>query len=150
MRLLPSFCLLVLILGCAFAAVEELRADDLLKIVNGEAEDNWFIKFYGPNCGFCKGIEPIWEELSKITEEEGYDWRVGAFNVHEPENQGKLEFRSVFPGPLPGLHLFLADQPKAFYEHPNPRLILNVDQLVQFAVMDYEKVTPSWRKEILL
>lgn len=60
---------------------------------------------YGPNCGFCKGIEPIWEELGKVTEEEGYDWRVGAFNVHTPEHQGKLEFRSVFPGPLPGLHL---------------------------------------------
>jgi len=145
--LISSFCVLVLILGCAFAVVEELNGEDLLKIVNGEAEDNWFVEFYGPNCGFCKGMEPIWEDLAKVTEEEGYDWRVGKFNVHLPEHQGKLEFRSVFPGPLPGLHLFLTDKPKQFYEHPNPRLVLNADQLVQFAVMDYEKVHPVWRKD---
>lgn len=44
MRLISSFCVLLLILGCSFAVVEELNAEDLLKIVNGEVEDNWFIK----------------------------------------------------------------------------------------------------------
>jgi thiol-disulfide isomerase/thioredoxin len=42
---------------------------------------------------------------------------------------------------------FWTDKPKQYYEHTNPRLILNADQLVSFAVLDWEKTTPLYRKD---
>jgi len=125
--------------------VEEVSVELLNDIVEGRVTENWYIKFYGPNCGFCKGMEEEWEALAKMVDEEDYDMRIGQVNVHDSLFQVP-EFRSIFPGPLPGLHWFPTDQPKYFYEYPSPRLPATAEVYLSFAILTYENTPKSFRK----
>ena len=62
------------------------------------------VRSYGPNCGFCTSMASEWEKFAQQVEDEGLDVKIGAFNVHESENQ-REDVRTFLPGPLPGLHL---------------------------------------------
>jgi len=124
--------------------VVELSADELLKIAHGNTEDPWFIKFYGPNCGFCKSMAPAWEDLADEIESEGLDIKIGAFNVHE-DHVGFEGVRDLFPGPLPGLHFF-PPQDKKFYEFPNPRFAVGHEGFMEFALSGWEEVDGVFRK----
>jgi len=124
MKVAISFLVFILLSSFTFSSVVELTPEQILEIGLDNTDDVWFIKFYGPNCGFCKAMAEEWESFAQLVEEEELDIKIGQFDVHKTENQVQ-EIRTFFPGPLPGLHLFPPGD-KKFYEFPNPRI--NVDK----------------------
>lgn len=46
------------------------------------AEGVWFINFYAPWCGWCKRMNPVWENLSKIVHNR---WHIAKVNCKEEE-----------------------------------------------------------------
>jgi len=106
MRFIAGIILVTLIIAHQASAshVVELTGEQLLKIAHEKTDDTWFVKFYGPNCGYCKSMADDWEALAREAEEEGLDMKIGAFNVHS-DYVGFEGVRDLFPGPLPGLHL---------------------------------------------
>ena len=85
-----------------------------------------------------------WEDFAADVEAEGFDIKVGQFDVHDQENKIP-EVQTFFPGPLPGLHLFPPGDNK-FYEFPNPRINVNKEFYLNFALFDYEAHTGIFRK----
>jgi len=139
-----SFWVFIAFVGLSVAVViPELEPEDLLKIALGDTEDTWFIKFYGPDCGFCKAMAEEWEAFAQQIEDEGYDIKVAAYNVHESSHQ-VAEVRHFFPGPLPGLHLFPPGD-KKFYEFPNPRINVRAEWYLNFALFEYEEYEGIYR-----
>jgi len=145
--------IVVLVIGCLIASIVaeqysvELTPQQVVDIANNpNTQDTWVIKFYGPNCGFCKGMEEQWETFAKEVAEEELDLKVGQLNVHDPEVQGTPGIRPLLPGPLPGIHLFFPGE-KKFYEFPNPRLNTLKEQYLNFVLTDYERSSTAYRKD---
>jgi len=143
-RICLLFCVAAFIIF-AQCASHELTPEELLKIRDGKSQDNWFIKFYGPNCGFCKAMADEWEAFAQLVEEEEYDLKIGSFDAQRTDFD-RQPFRDIFPGPLPGLHFFPADKPKHYYEFPNPRIIVDKNKYLDFAVLGYEDTKPVYRQ----
>ena len=99
---------------------------------------------YGPDCGFCKAMAQEWEDFDALIEEEELDIKLGAYNVHEPGNKTP-ETQILFPGPLPGLHLFPPGD-KKFYEYPNPRINVKKEFYMSFALFEYENSHGYYKK----
>jgi len=108
-------------------------------------QDTWFIKFYSPNCGFCTGVEEVWDNFHDETEKDQLDWKVAKINVLNIKGKDDPRASGVLPGPLPGLHLFPPNS-KTFYEYPSPRSTVTVAQLMEFALFGYEDKTPAWKE----
>eukprot|EP00434_Breviolum_minutum_P031731 symbB.v1.2.028062.t1/scaffold2935.1/size102186/2 len=90
--------------GTATGEVQVLVGSNFSSSIGDGLELPWFVEFYSPNCGHCKRLAPIWEQLAGLlqgqvavakvdaTEEEGLadEWDVtGLFRqvTHRPKRR---------------------------------------------------------------
>jgi thiol-disulfide isomerase/thioredoxin len=121
----------------------------------------WPPSSYSERCGFCVGLAPIWEAFEKQVIEEELNLDVVEFDITTITNQERIQ--SVLPGPLPGISLyyhfifpwyelihsnhssrFVPGNTEQFYENFGARGIQKVDQILEWALLDYEEVEPTW------
>ncbi|XP_075256790.1 protein disulfide-isomerase tmx3a-like isoform X2 [Convolutriloba macropyga] len=102
-----------------FGAVLELGPDFLLKKAEGGM---WFIKFYAPWCGYCKKLEPTWNELEKRVRTLGVVvGRIDATRFEELAHQ--FEIRG-----FPTLIFFKGDKQ---FTYSGPRTLDNLEEFVK-------------------
>ncbi|KAJ8277008.1 hypothetical protein GJAV_G00070380 [Gymnothorax javanicus] len=70
-------CAAVLFSSAVFAFVEDL--DDTFK--DNRMDDVWLVDFYAPWCGFCKKLEPVWQEVGAELKNSGSHVRVGKIDA---------------------------------------------------------------------
>ncbi|XP_026094041.1 protein disulfide-isomerase TMX3 [Carassius auratus] len=74
---LPTAVFSCLLFSSAVALVQEL--DDTFK--DSRMEDVWLVDFYAPWCGYCKKLEPIWQEVGAELTRSGSPVRVGKMDA---------------------------------------------------------------------
>lgn len=102
-------------------AFEDMEAaSDVVKLTleNFEettAEGDWLIEFYGPKCGYCKKLQPFWEELgTKVNTDDSMGFKVAKFDA-----AAGFKYTSQFKAnPWPAIKL--VHEEKA-YTFPEPR-----------------------------
>ena len=96
---------------------------------SASASDDWFISFYSPSCGHCQLLEPIWEEVGVVLQNDGGSEgrrvvRVGAVDVTQNRN---LADRFMIKS-LPTLRLFSSEG--RMYTYQGDR---NLDDILAYA-----------------
>ncbi|KAI1902098.1 hypothetical protein AGOR_G00041210 [Albula goreensis] len=71
-------CAVVLLnIGLLLAYVEDL--DDTFK--DGRGDEVWLVEFYAPWCGYCKKLEPVWQEVGAELKSSGSLVNVGKMDA---------------------------------------------------------------------
>ncbi|KAI2649340.1 Protein disulfide-isomerase TMX3 [Labeo rohita] len=77
MALLRAVFSCLLLSPAVFALVQEL--DDTFK--DSRMDDVWLVDFYAPWCGYCKKLEPIWQDVGAELTRSGSPVRVGKMDA---------------------------------------------------------------------
>ena len=132
-----KYLLVLFLVALAASEVVELNSPEELKAAIEDPDNTWFIKFYGPNCGFCKNMAPAWEQLAEMVEKDELDLKIAQYNVHG-DNMVDDYAKHFLPGPLPGLHLFIPGDNK-FFEFHGARFDTDPEHYLAFALYGYEE-----------
>lgn len=100
------------------------------------SEGVWLIEFYGPQCGYCKKLAPMWEELGRAVNpnNESMGFVVGKIDAHA----GFKYTRMFKANPWPAIKLLRDEK---VYTFPEPRNFdMEVDDYIEFAQSGWEDV----------
>jgi thiol-disulfide isomerase/thioredoxin len=100
------------------------------------SEGTWLIEFYGPQCGYCKKLAPMWEELGHTVNpnSESMGFKVGKIDAHD----GFTYTRMFKANPWPAIKLLKDEK---VYTFPEPRNFdMEVDDYIEFAQSGWEDV----------
>lgn len=110
-----------------------------LDIDNFETETSsgvWLIEFYGPECGYCKKLAPMWEELGHAVNpnHESMGFKVAKVDAH-----AGFKFTRMFKAnPWPAIKLLKDEK---VYTFPEPRNFdMEVDDYIEFAQSGWEDI----------
>ena len=58
------FCPALMVTALNVQPLTDKNFEHLTQAATGMTTGAWFVKFYAPWCGHCKGLAPIWEEIA--------------------------------------------------------------------------------------
>jgi thiol-disulfide isomerase/thioredoxin len=106
------------------------------------AEGTWLIDFYGPKCGYCKKLAPIWEDLADKVDAGEHDFKVAKFDAAA----GFQYTRQFKANPWPSIKLL---KDGLIYTFPESRNFeLSLQDYIDFAeagfAADEEPIVPEF------
>jgi thiol-disulfide isomerase/thioredoxin len=96
------------------------------------SEGTWLIEFYGPKCGYCKKLAPMWEDVGfAVDADETADFKVAKFDA-----AGGFKYTRQFKAnPWPAIRLL---KDGLIYKFPDSRNFdLEVQDYIDWANTDY-------------
>jgi thiol-disulfide isomerase/thioredoxin len=105
---------------------------DLDNFEDKVSEGTWLIEFYGPKCGYCKKLAPMWEEVGFAVDAD----ETADFNVAKFDAAGGFKFTRQFKAnPWPAIRLL---KDGLIYKFPDSRNFdLEVQDYIDWANTDY-------------
>lgn len=97
------------------------------------AEGTWLVEFYGPKCGYCKKLQPTWEDLAfKVDADESSGFKVAKFDA-----AAGFKYTSMLKAnPWPAIKLIKDGK---FYTFPEPRNFdMSLDDYIGYAQSGYD------------
>merc|ERR1719273_1776409 len=100
------------------------------------SEDVWLIEFYGPQCGYCKKLAPMWEEVGRAVNPNNESM---GFFVGKIDAQSEFKYTRMFKAnPWPAIKLLRDEK---VYTFPEPRNFdMEIDDYIEFAQSGWEDI----------